>query len=116
MICTPTAHRRKNSVNDVELTQPTKLELRVDNPDVDLGEIRLPPYVNPFQRIRKATADGTSYDYTKHYGEPPPHWNIVDARGASKDVQLSAYRGKWVVLFFWGLSCTYVCAMICRDS
>jgi peroxiredoxin len=26
-------------------------------------------------------------------------------RGAKKDVQLSDYRGKWVVLEFWNLSC-----------
>jgi thiol-disulfide isomerase/thioredoxin len=94
-----------NGVEDLKLIHPTKLELRADNPDVDLGEIRLPSYQSHTTFIEKAKADGTWFDYTKHYGEPPPHWNVVDARGVNKDVQLSAYRGKWVLLFFWGLSC-----------
>ncbi len=94
-----------NNVEEVRLSQPIKLDLHADKPDVDLGEIRLPPYVNQLQRIRKAKTDGTSYDYTKHYGEPPPAWHITDAHGVNKDVQIADYKGKWVILTFWGLSC-----------
>jgi hypothetical protein len=96
---------KNNANNDVELTQPTKLDLHADNPDVDLGEIRLPPFVFLDDRIRQAKASGTWCDYTKHYGEPPPHWNVVDARGVNKDVQIADYKGKWVLLTFWGLTC-----------
>jgi thiol-disulfide isomerase/thioredoxin len=96
-----------NGVENVKLTQPIKLDLHADKSDVDLGEIRLPPYVNKLERIRKAKADGTTYDYTKHYGEPPPPWNIVDARGVNKDVQIADYKGKWVLLTFWGITCPF---------
>lgn len=55
--------------------------------------------------IEQAKADGSWSDYTKHYGEPPPKWHITDARGVKKDVRISDFRGKWVLLDFWGLSC-----------
>ena len=97
----------EKDATNVKRIQPIKLDLRADNPDVDLGEIRLPPYVNPVQRIRTAKADGTSYDYTKHYGEPPPAWHITEAHGIHKDAKVSDFKDKWVLVTFWGLSCTY---------
>lgn len=36
------------------------------------------------------------------YGKPPPAWNVTDARGVDKAVQLADYKGKWVLLEFWG--------------
>ena len=43
-----------------------------------------------------------------HYGEKPPQWHILDARGVSKDVQISDFKGKWLLVYFWGLPC-YPC-------
>jgi hypothetical protein len=37
-----------------------------------------------------------------HYGKPLPPWTVSDARGAKPSVQLSDYRGKWVLVEFWG--------------
>jgi thiol-disulfide isomerase/thioredoxin len=38
-------------------------------------------------------------------GKEPPPWHIADARGISKDARLSDFKGKWVVLEFWGFWC-----------
>jgi hypothetical protein len=37
----------------------------------------------------------------KLYGKELPPWNVTDARGVEKDVKLSDYKGKWVLLEFW---------------
>jgi thiol-disulfide isomerase/thioredoxin len=55
---------------------------------VDLGEIKL----------RLSTI-------ARLYGKPAPAWHFADARGVPKDVQPSHFRGKWVVLEFWGYWC-----------
>lgn len=39
------------------------------------------------------------------FGKEPPPWHITDARGVSKDVQPSDFKGKWLVLDFWGFWC-----------
>lgn len=53
----------------------------------------------------KAKAEGSWNDYTQHYGESPPQWHATDARGVSKDARIADFRGKWVLIDFWGLSC-----------
>ena len=37
-----------------------------------------------------------------HYGKPLPSWSVSDARGVSSMVQLADYKGRWVLLEFWG--------------
>ncbi|MFN0052265.1 MAG: redoxin domain-containing protein [Planctomycetales bacterium] len=54
----------------------------------DLGEIQL-----PLSQLAKL------------FGKPAPVWHITDARGVSKEVQPRDFRGKWVVLEFWGYWC-----------
>jgi hypothetical protein len=40
----------------------------------------------------------------RHYGKEPPKWHVADARGLpqGKDVTWKDFRGKWVILEFWG--------------
>lgn len=38
----------------------------------------------------------------KHKGKAPPKWNVTDARGLKKDVTLADFKGKWVLMEFWG--------------
>lgn len=56
--------------------------------DVDLGPIDLK--LTPIAR---------------YYGKEPPAWNVTDARGVKKDVQLSEFKGRWVLIEFWGVWC-----------
>ncbi|MHC5540075.1 TlpA family protein disulfide reductase [Singulisphaera rosea] len=75
--------------------------------EINLGTSHLGPYKPHIQgRISRAKAAGTWTDYTRHYGEKPPRWHVDDARGVSKDAQIADYRGKWLLVYFWGLSCT----------
>jgi thiol-disulfide isomerase/thioredoxin len=78
-----------------------------DTPEVDLGIVTLlPARPNINDMIKQSQAGGAMGDYTKHYGEKLPAWHIVDARGIDKNAQLSDFKGKWVLVDFWGLNCT----------
>jgi thiol-disulfide isomerase/thioredoxin len=41
----------------------------------------------------------------RHYGKEPPNWHVTDARGVKKDVKIADFKGKWVVIDFWGFWC-----------
>jgi hypothetical protein len=62
-----------------------ELVLSAEMPSVDLGTINL-----------EATI------IARHIGKAPPPWHVTDARGVSRGVKLSDFKGKWVVLEFWG--------------
>lgn len=89
---------------------PLEMEvtLTADKPEVALGVLHLPPktHFNINEKIKSSQASGAMGDYTKHYGETLPNWHIVDARGISKDAQLSDFKGKWVLIDFWALNCS----------
>ena len=55
---------------------------------VDLGRIELRP--TPIARL---------------FGHEPPPLHVTAARGVPGDVKLADFRGKWVVLEFWGYWC-----------
>jgi thiol-disulfide isomerase/thioredoxin len=64
------------------------LSLSASRPEIDMGTLDLP-----------ATFLG------KHKDKVLPSWSVADARGARKDVTLADYRGKWVLVDFWGHWC-----------
>ena len=76
--------------------------------DVDAGALVLTP-TRPgrFDRIQEARLKGAwrSVDHTKLYGQPAPQWNAVDARGIPKGAQVADFKGKWVLVYFWGPWC-----------
>ena len=90
----------------LELTPPRVLVLTDDKTDVDLGPINLTEKQSVRLKERQARRDGTLGDYRQYFGKQPPRWHATDARGVKKDVELSAFKGKWVLLDFWGLSCS----------
>jgi hypothetical protein len=89
-----------------ELVPDRAFVLEAGAADVDLGRLQLTPH-RPYRQTleAKAKAEGSWDDYTQHYGEPPPRWHATDARGVSKDARIEDFRGKWVLIDFWGLSC-----------
>lgn len=62
-----------------------KFALTLDKREVDLGTIDLAPTI-----------------IAQHYGKAPPAWNVTDARGVATDVKLADFKGKWVLVEFWG--------------
>jgi hypothetical protein len=54
----------------------------------------------PTARIVRMETPKVSLDQI--YGKEPPAWNVTGARGVGKDVKLSDFKGKWVLLEFWG--------------
>jgi thiol-disulfide isomerase/thioredoxin len=64
------------------------LTLRTGERDLDLG-----------------TLDLLATFLARHKGKELPPWTLADARGVKKDVTLADYRGKWVLVDFWGHWC-----------
>ncbi|MHC5011677.1 MAG: hypothetical protein ACYTG6_12145 [Planctomycetota bacterium] len=62
-----------------------KVTLDGSRPEHDLGTLVLPP--KPISLL---------------YGKEPPALTVTDARGVDPDVQFSDYRGKWLLVEFWG--------------
>lgn len=62
----------------------TEFELSADEPQFDIGKLALEP------KAGKTAGKGT------------PFFKITDAIGVSKDMKLSDYKGKWVLIDFWG--------------
>ena len=82
------------------------LDATGEQSSIELGTFELQPATLGLQsRIEKWHSKGDRGDYTKHFGREPPAWFIADTRGVKKNVRLADYRGKWVVLEFWNLSC-----------
>jgi hypothetical protein len=38
----------------------------------------------------------------RSYGKSPPPWHVTAARGVSTNVQVADYRGRWLLVEFWG--------------
>jgi hypothetical protein len=93
---------------NAQLVPDKEVVLTNETPEVDLGILHLSPYKSPLEtNIERSKADGSWGDYTKSYGRKPPRWHLVDTHGVPRDVQLSDYKGKWVLLEFWGFDCRY---------
>jgi len=74
--------------------------------DVDLGVLKLSSEITHTSvKIAKAKAAGAWGDLAKRYGQESPPWHLTDARGLSKDAKLADFKGKWVLLYFWGFGC-----------
>ncbi len=93
-------HAEKD-VFEGEIIPDRPIALEAASREVDLGRLTFSPY-RVTVRMKEA---GTWWDHTKHYGEPAPRWHVTDARGVSKDVQISDFKGKWILVDFWGFGC-----------
>lgn len=88
------------------VTPDPEVDLTNGPAEIDLGVLRLSAAKPAVEKLReKSKAAGVYGDYTKHYGEPAPPWHAADARGVPKDCKPSDFRGKWLLVDFWGFSC-----------
>ena len=97
---------RDGGVEDARVVPDPKIVLTAKTPRVDMGVLRLSPFKPTLSaRIASAKAAGTWDDYTKHYGKPSPRWHVTDTLGVKKDIQISDFKGKWVLVYFWSRNC-----------
>jgi peroxiredoxin len=73
--------------------------------EVSAGTIVLRPQLGLQERIDRSKAAGTWVNYKDNLGRQPPHWHVIDAKGVPKNVRLSDFRGKWVLLYIWSPNC-----------
>jgi thiol-disulfide isomerase/thioredoxin len=91
-----------------ELAEYPSITLPAGRTDVDAGVLELTPHQpRRWDRIQEAKAKGAwpNVDPAKLYGQPAPKWHAVDTRGIPKDAQLADFKGKWVLVYFWGPWC-----------
>jgi thiol-disulfide isomerase/thioredoxin len=41
----------------------------------------------------------------RNFGKELPPWHVTAARGAKKDVTIADFKGKWLIIDFWGFWC-----------
>jgi thiol-disulfide isomerase/thioredoxin len=84
------------------------IELSGEQSEIDLGVLHLSPFVQVItndELRERASAEGILGVETQLYGQMAPEWTLRDARGVSRDVQVSDFLGKWVLVDFWGPYC-----------
>ncbi len=81
------------------------ITVAVGQKEVDLGALVLRPHLGVSDLIARSKVRGTWANYKENFGKKPPAWHLTDAKGVAKNAKLSDFRGKWVVLYFWGPDC-----------
>jgi thiol-disulfide isomerase/thioredoxin len=90
----------------LQSTKPHPIRVTAAQREFDCGVVDLTPAAVPLAvRLDDAKKAGTWRDLAKRSGEPSPAWHAIDARGLAKAAQPSDFRGKWVLVYFWGPSC-----------
>lgn len=85
--------------------EPLSVTIAGDQEAVDLGPLTLRRRLSVQDRIERARLRGIWGDYKQNFGKQPPSWHLTDARGVTRDAKLADFRGRWVVLYFWGPDC-----------
>ena len=83
------------------LVPPGEYELYMYGTDVKKKTIRR-TILGDEGTIDLKTIDLEATEVAKMYGKPPPRLSVSDARGVEKRVQLSDFKGRYVLLEFWG--------------
>lgn len=92
--------------------EPRRVTIAKGRTTYDLGKIALrptPPSKPTADGGKPAEADGRGDDGPASAApgtpRPPPPLTVTEARGVPKDIKLADYRGKWVLIDFWGVWC-----------
>jgi len=91
---------------DLRVHPAPEFTVRHSDSELDLGALELtmaPPDRSMLERQSKT--EGRWHDATQHYGEAAPEWYSIDGRGIDHKKNIGQFKGKWVLLDFWGLSC-----------
>jgi thiol-disulfide isomerase/thioredoxin len=89
----------------LELTEPHPIRLTSGQREFDCGVFDLVPVSHLWIEFDEAKKSGRWRDLKQRYGQPCPPWHVVDARGVPKGAKPSDFRGKWVLVYFWGFGC-----------
>ena len=94
-----------NEAFDGQLVPDARVDLTGDTPEVNLGVLRLSKVEVPSTSVERAKAEGNWIDRRQLFGKGAPRWGFKDARGVAKGAQPEDFRGKWVLIYFWGFHC-----------
>lgn len=103
------AHSQKPEAIFLHVKLPPRLSVDGNVNDIDLGTLDLQE--NPYspqklgKAIKEAKNSGTWRDYTQRFGEASPEWHITDSEGLGPNTRVADFRGKWLLIDFWGLGC-----------
>jgi thiol-disulfide isomerase/thioredoxin len=67
------------------------ITLPVGASEIDLGKIDLT--LNDFY-------------YKLYFGQDAPFWRVTDARGLPPEIRIEDFKGKWLLIDFWGFWCS----------
>ena len=92
--------------NDLGASAPTTLKVDGKQASIDIGTISLMEARADRTELEASAKDsGRWRDYTKHYGEPAPPWHSIATKGMNDNANVKDFRGKWLLINFWGMSC-----------
>jgi thiol-disulfide isomerase/thioredoxin len=95
-----------NETLDAYLVPDQEIDLAFGRAELDLGVLMLSnTKSHTAVKIEQAKSRGDWVDTTDRYGKPAPRWHITDARGIPKDIQIKDFKGKWLLIYFWGFGC-----------
>jgi thiol-disulfide isomerase/thioredoxin len=95
-----------NETSDAYLVPDKEIDLTIGKTEVDFGILTLSNTKSHIGvKIQQAKSMGRWVDVAARYGKPAPRWHITDARGLPKDAQIEDFKGKWVLIYFWGFGC-----------
>jgi thiol-disulfide isomerase/thioredoxin len=89
----------------LELTEPHPIRLTSGQREFDCGVFDLSPVSRLWDEFDAAKKSGRWRDLKQRYGQPCSQWHVVDARGVPKGSKPADFRGKWVLVYFWGIWC-----------
>jgi thiol-disulfide isomerase/thioredoxin len=91
---------------DARLVPDCLIDVAEGKSELDQGILILSDAVaHESVRIQRAKSSGNWIDVADRYGKSAPCWSITDVRGFSRGTRIVDFRGKWVLIYFWGFGC-----------